>query len=535
MSKNKPSRRQFLKAAATGVAAAAATNPSQAFFFPPPTYPAKRIKAVVIGSGFGGAVTGYRLAQAGIPTLMLERGQWWTGTSTNKWAPNIFSANLPADHRGYWFKTLSSAPPIKVDLPILPYAGLVDYTDFNGIRTYQGSCVGGGSLSYAGVTFRTPSNVLKLIFGDSFDVNEFETKYYPRAEAIIAPEVMPDSIFNTKYYRYAQVFKQHAEKAGYSVKKTPVAFDFNIVQQEINGTIKLSALIGETLYGNNNGCKKSLDKSYIKLAMNAGMTVSALTEVDSIAPRREGGYSIFTKKINEWGTVQYYQEIQCDYLFMAAGTVGTNTLLLRAKAEGYLANLNQHAGTRVGSNSDVTFSRTVIEPLGNLESAPLSLTLEDYNNPYGPIILECAYFPTGLDTHSLVHFGVHFDKDKIGPGKFTYSTTLKKLQMDWPNDADTKAILAHKHIVDRLNQVNGGIAGIPILMPTPSTRRVVHPLGGMPLGLATDMYGRVHNYKNLYVMDGTLIPGNCQVNPSLTIAALAERNIEKLLAEDIRA
>ncbi len=60
-----------------------------------------------------------------------------------------------------------------------------------------------------------------------------------------------------------------------------------------------------------------------------------------------------------------------------------------------------------------------------------------------------------------------------------------------------------------------------------------HPVGGMEIGKATDMYGRVKGLPNMYVMDGALIPGNTgDANPSLTIATLAERNIEKVIQKD---
>lgn len=528
----KPSRRQFLKLSTgiTGAAGLVASTPSaQAFFFTP-TRPARTIKAVIIGSGFGGAVAGLRLGQAGVKTLMIERGQWWRTNSYN----NVFSANLPPDHRSSWFKVIAS-PPIQIDLPILPYAGVLDYTDFNGLRTYQGAAVGGGSIVYGGVTVRSPSFVLNTIFAGKVNVTDMENKYYPRAEAIIGATTIPDDIFNTPYYRYAQVFKQHAEKAGYTVKPTPSAYDFNMIRGEINGTVKASALNGETIYGNNNGCKKSLDKSYIQLALNTGnLTINDLTIVDSIKANGTG-YSVFTRKINEWGTTQYYEEIRCEYLFLGAGVVGTNTLLLKAKAEGALPNLNQHVGTKVGGNGDVTWARTVIEALGAKQAAPLTQTLEDFSNPYGPMTLECAYFPSGIDTHSIVQLGVHFDKDRTGPGTFTYSRWSNQLNLNWPSDAGTKPSLAHDHLVKRMNQVNGGISGVPLLITKPSTSRVAHPLGGVPLGLATDSYGRLYGYQRLYVMDGSLIPGSCLANPSLTIAALAERNMETILAEDFRA
>jgi cholesterol oxidase len=60
-----------------------------------------------------------------------------------------------------------------------------------------------------------------------------------------------------------------------------------------------------------------------------------------------------------------------------------------------------------------------------------------------------------------------------------------------------------------------------------------HPLGGMVLGDATDSYGRVNNYRKLYVIDGALLPRSAGgVNPALTIAALAERNVERILRDD---
>ena len=47
------------------------------------------------------------------------------------------------------------------------------------------------------------------------------------------------------------------------------------------------------------------------------------------------------------------------------------------------------------------------------------------------------------------------------------------------------------------------------------------------------LYGRLPGYPGLYVMDGSLIPGSTGVNPFVTITALAERNIAKILATDL--
>ncbi len=64
----------------------------------------------------------------------------------------------------------------------------------------------------------------------------------------------------------------------------------------------------------------------------------------------------------------------------------------------------------------------------------------------------------------------------------------------------------------------------------------VHPLGGCPMGRhdregVIDAYGRVFNVPGLYVADGSVMPGPVGANPSLTIAALAERFSARLIED----
>ena len=64
----------------------------------------------------------------------------------------------------------------------------------------------------------------------------------------------------------------------------------------------------------------------------------------------------------------------------------------------------------------------------------------------------------------------------------------------------------------------------------------VHPLGGCPMSDSSakgvvDDRGKVHGYEGLYVLDGSIVPTALGVNPSKTIAALAERGAELLLAD----
>ncbi|HEX9092230.1 MAG TPA: GMC oxidoreductase, partial [Anaerolineales bacterium] len=63
-----------------------------------------------------------------------------------------------------------------------------------------------------------------------------------------------------------------------------------------------------------------------------------------------------------------------------------------------------------------------------------------------------------------------------------------------------------------------------------------HFIGGVPLGRdenegVVDVSFQVHNYPGLYVVDGSIMPGNPGVNPSLTITALAEYAMSKIPAK----
>jgi len=100
--------------------------------------------------------------------------------------------------------------------------------------------------------------------------------------------------------------------------------------------------------------------------------------------------------------------------------------------------------------------------------------------------------------------------------------------------AEQPAIDAAKRVFDTINKAQvtvyrSDLFGVNKVWGDDFT---YHPLGGCILNQATDNYGRLPGYPGLYVMDGSLIPGSTGVNPFVTITALAERNIEKILATD---
>ena len=72
--------------------------------------------------------------------------------------------------------------------------------------------------------------------------------------------------------------------------------------------------------------------------------------------------------------------------------------------------------------------------------------------------------------------------------------------------------------------------------PTWYLRRfvTVHPIGGCPMGRSeadgvVNEFGEVFNYPGFYITDGSVVPGPVGPNPSLTIAAIANRCAESIL------
>jgi len=96
-------------------------------------------EAIVIGSGFGGAVAALRLGEAGVRTLVLERGMRWPIRSSQ----DTFAPSTNPDGRSVWLKTSWGGRVVD------RYAGVRDVVEADGMTITQGAGVGGGSLVYA--------------------------------------------------------------------------------------------------------------------------------------------------------------------------------------------------------------------------------------------------------------------------------------------------------------------------------------------------------------------------------------------------
>jgi len=193
------SRRRFLggvaaTTAAAGVAAATGFSRVGATTAPAPVPVVdENRRVVIIGSGFGGSVTALRLAQAGVPVLLLERGiRWPTGPNAD-----TFSHMYSPDKRCAWLSTsptLTSTPPAVFDR----YTGVIDRVHGDGLDIICGAGVGGGSLVYHGMTLE-PTEPLFAEVLPQLDYGPMHRTYYPRVAGMLRPATIPDDVLNSKH------------------------------------------------------------------------------------------------------------------------------------------------------------------------------------------------------------------------------------------------------------------------------------------------------------------------------------------------
>ena len=491
------------------------------------------VPVLIIGTGYGGAVAALRLAQAGVNVQMVEMGQSWTTPGPDG---KIFPKVTSPDERAYWLRTKTKAPVsnffgFPIDSNIEKYTGILDAEEFAGITVYQGRGVGGGSLVNGGMAV-TPQRSRFAGVLPSVDAGEMYDIYYPRANAGLGVGSIDPNWFETAAcYQYSRVGRKHAQRSGFAWTFVPDVYDWNYMKAEQAGTATRSALDGQVMYGNDHG-KKSLVQTYLAQALATGrVNISPLHRVTAVSPVA-GGYGVTIEQIDTAGNVVATKTVQAGKVFFAAGSVGTSKLLVKLKATGVLPGLNGFVGQGWGENGNVMCGRAnhMWDATGKLQSTIPCSGIDNWAN--GGAFAEVAPLPTGIETYASLYLSI---TNTTRRAAFTWNPATQKVDLSWQTAWKQDSITMAKTIFDKINSKEGTIYRTDLFGVYKQWQDglTYHPLGGAVLNKATDNYGRLHGYDGLYVIDGALIPGNTTVNPFVTITALAERNIETIIATDL--
>lgn len=501
------------------------------------------VENLIIGSGYGGAVAALRLTEAGKKVTMLEMGLDW---EKNNAKHKPFSNVLFPKNNSTWLRNSTIAPMMNFIEFDKKFTGVLDRLDFENVKIYAGRGVGGGSLVNGGMAVQPKKNYFQEIMPE-LDADRFWDYYFPLAKKELCVNEITDDYFKkSEYYMFSRVGEAEAHKAGFTTMRVPNVYSFDYMEKEEKGLVPKSALNGEVIYGNNYG-KKSLDKTYLKKALQTGLlTIYDLHKVTTIAQAENGNYIIKVDVIDTAGLLREQKTIVCKKLFLNAGSMGTSKLLLAAKHNGDLPNLNEWTGQLWGTNGNVMCGRNMVNTIfnkvqsnlpgidlargSNAKQSAIPISgIDNWNDKKHPFFAEISPLPMGMEVYTALYLLINKLPEL---GSIKYDQLTKDIVVNWTKKNNETPLANAKYLVNKLNNANGGTRAGLLFKGGFGPGICYHPLGGMVLNKATDNFGRVRGYNNLYVTDGSLIPGTIGVNPFLTITAIAEYCIENILKTD---
>jgi cholesterol oxidase len=514
---------------------------------------------LVIGSGFGGSVSALRLSEKGYSVGVLECGR--------RFADHEFPRATSDLKRYFWN-------------PRVGMKGIFRLTTFKDVSVVSGCGVGGGSLGYANTLYVPP----KAFFEDRqwADMTDWDSALAPHyAEA----QRMLGVVENPYEDPADQLLRELGEELGVgdTYQRTPVGIFFGgedgagktVPDPFFDGEGPERTgcqLCGRCMVGCPHGAKNTLVKNYLYLAEKRGARVMPERTVVDIrplgAPDGSDGYEVESVRSGAW--LRKERRVQrAGGVVVSAGPLGTNRLLQLCRTKGSLPRISARLGELVRTNSESILAVTVPEDYPEDLIKRVAITSSIYPDPHTHIET-VTYGDDGDSMHrlntllvgdgtrvtrplkligqSLLHpkrlakvlFPKHWSRRTIiilvmqtldnaialRPRSGPFGTFWLKTEQDPERPMPTFIPVANK-AAEWFAKRTGGIAQSSVTEALFNIPTTAHILGGAviapdPERGVIDAHQRVFGYENLLVCDGSAVPANVGVNPSLTITALAE-------------
>jgi cholesterol oxidase len=352
--------------------------------------------AVVIGSGFGGSVSAFRLSEAGLRVCVLERGK--------AYPPGSFPRSPLAVARSLWD-------------PSEGLHGIFNVWEFSGLGGIVASGLGGGSLLYSNILLRKDRSTFvheDLATGgfERWPVTYDDLEpHYERHEAMLGAAPYPIDHAPYDATPKTVALREAAESLGLEWLLPKLAITFSpdggvpalgepILGEEPNLHARVRQtcrLCGECNFGCNYGSKYTLDFNYLSFAkLRHGAEIRTRCEAKTLAPREGGRYVI--RYVDHSDAVEgqprrttpVEHTLTADRLVLAAGTFGSTYLLLRNRAS--FPGLSDRLGTQFCGNGDLlTFAQRTHE---TVDGARRGRAIEP---GYGPVITSTIRVPDQLE------------------------------------------------------------------------------------------------------------------------------------------
>lgn len=520
---------------------------------------------IVIGSGFGGAITACRLSEAGMKVLVLERGRRWTPETYPRDAndPWWWNQDMPQHRDGH---------------------GWIDLRVFPKIAVAQGAGVGGGSLIYANISTDAPPQAFAGGWPEAV-THAAMRPYYDRVAKFMNVQPVPTNQWPERTrvmrdganaigegHRFKQLdlavtFDPQWTYADYSRTDTSRSKPVVNAQGVMQGTC---VHCGECDIGCRLKAKNTLDLNYIPWAEKHGCEVRALHQVSHVEAQGKG-YRVHFVRFENGRAVAGHED--AERVIVAAGSLGSTELLLRCRDEhGTLRNLSSRLGQGWCSNGDFltpaihddrmvepTRGPTITSAIDFLDGSQggHSFWIQDGGVPD----LLAAYlrkFSSSVQTNPAAialqgWLNIVMKGSDVSPkmmpwfaqgmdetdGRFSLRRKFwlvgrRELRLDW--DVSRSAPLINEIIAmhTKLAKATGAKPMVPPSWTVAKYLVTPHPLGGCNMADSAangvvDHRGEVFGHPRLFVVDGAIVPRALGVNPSRTIGALAERAAELIV------
>ncbi|HHP7236736.1 MAG TPA: GMC oxidoreductase [Desulfobacterales bacterium] len=516
---------------------------------------------VVIGSGFGGSVSALRLAEKGYSVAVLEAGRRYRDEDfpRTNW-------NLP---RSLW-------------LPLLRCYGMLRIRLLSDVLILHYSGVGGGSLGYAGTLLEPPDAFYRS--GSWAKMQDWKSALSPHfrtARRMLGVDRVPEaSAADEILLRVAaeldcrQSFRLQDVGVFFGEPEKTVADPYF----EGRGPARSGCrFCGGCMVGCRYNAKNTLVKNYLYLAEQLGVQIFAETRASLIRMGPAGGYDVETTRSTAWLSTGRQRTFHARRLVLAAGVLGTLTLLMRCREKGTLPNLSPQLGCRVRTNSEsltgataknhrVDYSRGVaitssifvdavthIEPVRFPAGSDLLGLLATRLTDPGPVMIRSLKWAAGLLRHPVQSLRLMWpfgwarrtiillvmqtlDNSLRVRRRRRWFWPFKPLLVSETEPGREKVPVCIPQAQDATRILADKIDGFPrntlneVLLNMGTT---AHILGGCAIGPdpeqgVIDLRNEAYGHRGLYIVDGSAIPANPGVNPSLTITALAEHAMSRI-------
>jgi cholesterol oxidase len=445
-----------------------------------------------------------------------------------------------------------------------------------------GAGVGGGSLIYASVSVEAKAEVFQRGWPPEISY-EVLKPYYDRVGSMLDIQILPDNQLTER----CKLMQESAQKCGWGERfhKVPLAVSFDPEwhyglpdarnDQHSKSFVNAQGRTQGTCVHCGNcdiGCqvsaKNTLDLNYLALAENKGAEIRPLHLVMALEPH-DSGWLVHIDRIED--DRRKRETLTAQRVIVSAGSIGSTELLLRCRdVHRTLPALSTRLGQGWAFNGDFVtptfFSGRKVSPTHG-PTITSAIDLLDYVVDGQALFIEDGGVPNlAADfiksrlrrTHwgKLRRFwkelaqvsdvddpldnmmpwfgqGVDAADGRLYMGRLWYAPWRRTLKMHWDYRRSEAMVEAMVAVHKKLSAVTGGDAWVPPTWTVLRNLITPHPLGGCNMGITAaegvvDAGGKVFGYDNLFVMDGSIIPRAIGLNPSRTIAALAELNIEKM-------